>query len=244
MKVFITGVSKGIGKALVAQFESQGHEVWGVARTNTEGNASGNSVYTSCDITQESDVDNVIKQMQEQSFYPDIVILNAGIEKPDTEKGYDHAVGKEIFATNYNGALVWVDRFLRFPKQPSQFLAVSTVFALRPNDQSSSYSASKAALSMMFRGLRYQFDRKKITFKLIYLVAVNTVIKPSYQVYMSEKKPPFFVISPEKAAQFIINALKSSKENFYSHFFLSSLIRITQILPDRLFKKLTDPFRR
>lgn len=32
MKVFITGVSSGIGKALTTRLVKAGHEVWGVAR--------------------------------------------------------------------------------------------------------------------------------------------------------------------------------------------------------------------
>jgi len=244
MKVFITGVSRGIGLALAKRILAEGHEVWGVSRTEKSLITDAKFIYSQCDITSETEVSTVARQMQDRDFLPDSVILNAGIEKPDLENGYDYKVGQEIFQTNFDGAMRWVDLFLRFEKKPSQFIALSSVFALRPNDLSISYSASKAALSMAFRGLRYQFDKSQVMFKIIYLVAVNTVIKPSYQVYITEKKPPFFVISPERAAQFISRTLSKRKENFYSHFFISLLIRMTLFLPDSIFKKLTDPFRR
>lgn len=244
MKIFITGVSKGIGNALVEQLFQAGHEVWGVSRTKPD-RQHERFYHSLCDIRNEDEIERVARELEAAKFYPDVVILNAGIEKPDLEMGFEYGVGKEIFETNYFGAVKWVDLFLRFHQKPRQFLAVSSIFALRPNDQSIAYSASKCALAMAFRGMRMQFSKRDVIFKIVYLVAVNTVIKPSYQVYFTGgKKPPFFVVSPEKAARFIIECLESRRESFYSHQLLSWAIRLTQFLPDRLFRALTTPFRR
>ncbi len=244
MKLFITGVSKGIGKALVEQLLEAGHEVWGVSRSRSD-RKQEHFHHSVCDIRNEQEVEHVAQQLKAAQFYPDAVILNAGIEKPDLERGFEYETGKEIFETNYCGAVKWVHVFLRFPQKPKQFVAISSVFALRPNDQSISYSASKQAISMTFRGLRLQFPKSECMFKIVYLVAVNTVVKPSYKAYFTrEKKLPFFVIQPEEAARFIIRSLARNRENFYTPFWISFLIRMTLWLPDRLFKQMTDPFRR
>lgn len=245
MKILVTGVSRGIGKALVEQLLNEGHEIWGVSRSSVDVN---NRLFhhAVCDIRNTSDIERVANEMRGVGFSPSIVILNAGIEKPDVhDHAFDFETGREMFETNYFGALKWVEMCLTFPERPKQFLAISSVFALRPNDQSATYSATKAALSMVFRGLRLRFLRKDVMFKIVYLVAVNTVIKPSYQVYFSGgKKPPFFVVSPEKAARFIISAMGSQKEDFYSHPLLSYAIRISMFISDRLFRAITTPFRR
>jgi len=245
MKIFVTGVSRGIGKALAEQLLGLGNEVWGVSRSESEIRHE-HFRHSRCDIRLEQDMETVAHDMESSHFYPEAVVLNAGIEKPDVQHGtFNYDVGKEMFQTNYFGALKWVELFLRFPTRPKQFLAISSVFALRPNDQSASYSATKAALSMAFRGLRLRFLRKDVVFKIVYLVAVNTVIKPSYHMYFTgEKKPPFFVVSPESAAEYIIQAINSQKEDFYSHPLLSYAIRMSMFVSDRLFSAFTTPFRR
>lgn len=243
MRVFVSGVSRGIGAETALLLIKAGHEVWGAARSEHAGFEHPNLHYSRCDVRRDEDIAAVMEAMRQAGFFPDAVILNAGIEKPDTAGGFDFEVGREIMDTNYTGAMRFVDLFLKFPKRPRQFLAVSTVFTRRPNELSVSYGASKAALSMAFRSLRQQFPKGEVSFKIIYFAAVATLFKPQFAAYMGKNRP-FYIITASKAARFVEKALQSAKEDFYPQPIERLFLALTSCLPDRWFLKLISPFRR
>ena len=74
MQVFITGVSSGIGNALVKTLVSQGHEVWGIARReelldklHSELNGSLFR-YDKCDLTDADEVKTLHQKMRQKNY--------------------------------------------------------------------------------------------------------------------------------------------------------------------------------
>ncbi len=249
MKIFITGVSSGIGKALFTKLIKQGHNVWGIAKDNLSDDfknslAPAKFFYSVCDVSRESDVLNVASEMERLNFLPDVVVLNAGIEKKDLLEGYKNKITKDVFDVNFFGALIWVEFFIdKFLKRGSgKFIAVSSLFAKRPDIDSVSYCSSKSALSMAFRGLYLKYRRKNIFFTNIYFGPVDTNISLSYK--KTNNKKSFFVISPETAAKGIIKAIKGKKSSYYFPFFIAAAICFTSFLSDLIFLKITKIFRR
>lgn len=249
MKIFITGVSSGIGKALFKKLIKQGHSVWGVAKDNLSDDLKNNLAshkffYSVCDVSQEKDVLNVASEMERLNFLPDVVVLNAGIEKKDLSEGYKNKITKDVFDVNFFGALIWVEFFIdKFLKRGSgKFIAVSSLFAKRPDIDSASYCASKSALSMAFRSFYLHYYKSNIIFTNIYFGPVDTNISSSYKKTGSKK--PFFVISSETAAEGIIKAIKGEKPSYYFPFFIAAAISFTSFLSDLIFFKITKFFRR
>lgn len=239
MKIFITGVSTGIGAALARQLLEAGHEVWGIARREIP--RSGFR-YSICDVSAEDQVQKVFQQMQEAGFVPEVVVLNAGIYEPDLQNGYDHTKASHLITINLFGALTWVEKFLPIflQRNSGQFIAISSLIVFRPDIWSASYPASKAALSMAFRSMRLRYAETKVRFKTIHFGPIATLVLARY----ASAKASAMIPSPDKASQFIIKVIQSRRENHYFPLLPSIFIILTRWIPDRIFYLLTQHLRR
>jgi NAD(P)-dependent dehydrogenase (short-subunit alcohol dehydrogenase family) len=83
MKLLVTGSSSGIGRALVEHLLAQGHEVWGLARSDQSAFASqhpGRFRASRCDVAKWSDVAAVATQVEATWADVDALITCAGIQ--------------------------------------------------------------------------------------------------------------------------------------------------------------------
>lgn len=231
MKIFITGVSKGLGKSLANEFIAGGHSVWGVARSEIgeEYNKSGIFFYSKCDISNADDVKKVSGEMIGNGFIPDIIVLNAGCAVDDVSNGIEYDKLRENFNVNLFGSLNWVNEFLPIYLKAGKgtFAAISSLSIYRENHKNRiGYSASKLALNKVFENLRMQYHSSGI--KFITLCAGR----------MSDDKS-FIGTTYDNAAKLIVDNLTSDKINKTINFPIiqSYLTRLMRFIPDSIFKK-------
>ncbi len=84
MKILITGVSRGLGRALCEAYAEQGHEVAGCARSKKPISELRKSLgaehhFTSLDLTSDAAVGEWITTLNDKWGVPDLVINNAAI---------------------------------------------------------------------------------------------------------------------------------------------------------------------
>jgi short-subunit dehydrogenase len=250
MQIFITGVSSGIGKDLVKLLVRQGHEVRGIARRVDRLQSLADEVdqpgfrYDVCDISDSSACNTLQEKMSQEGYVPDIVVLNAAIDLEDELPGLDVDLSRQMMRTNYDGAHYWIAAFIEpFLRRGSgQFIAISSLFAQWPDNASVSYSASKAALSMLMRGLRMRYADKPIDFKILYLGPVDTPINPRFSE--EESSQSLVVASSSKTAEYIARMISSKRQNFYFPTYILLVFTFLRWLPDRVFEVVTSPFKR
>lgn len=241
----MTGTSSGLGRALARHLAAAGHDIWGIARSEQklaqENRDVGSAAfhYSVCDTTRRDQIASVRERMRDEGFIPEALVLNAGIYPPGRQGslGLDHA--ESIFQTNLLGALAWVDLFLPdlIERGRGQFVAISSLYALRPDPHNAAYSASKAALSMAFRSLRLRYAYTGIEFKIVYLGPVDTPIAGG-----GPRRRPW-IATADDAALFLARVLQRREDDYY--YPLSGwLARLTAFLPDRTFDRLAARFRR
>ena len=249
MKIFVTGVSSGIGAALAELLILHGHEVWGVARRGplmehlAEKNHSSRFYCGVADVRIKDDLLRVQGLMHESGFLPDARILNAGCYIPDLVHGvYIPEAAETVWQVNLNGVLNTLAVFLpgMCARGVGQCLVVSSLAAFRPDPSSTAYPASKAAVSVVFRSLRLSFANSGILFKTIYLGPVATLALPHYDPQL--KTWP--VVSALQAAEAITAALETLSEEYYFPGLLSAVYRAMLLIPDRWFELLVRFFRR
>lgn len=247
MRIFITGASDGIGKALAKQLTADGHLVWGVARRKEllerlqSEIGADKFLFSVCDVGNEEESKSVLREMRQKDFLPEVAVLNAAAFLSDTDSYYNHSLLVKAFRVNVFGALFWVEAFLPdFLKRGSgKFIAISSVAAYRPNPKSISLSASKAALSMAFRGLRLRYQKDNIGFSNVYFGPIATNLVPAWSSAGGQPRY-FFVLSPEKAAKKIIKVLNGKAGDYWFPFFTTFIFRLVLLMPDRVFAAITQ----
>ncbi|MBI3305376.1 SDR family NAD(P)-dependent oxidoreductase [Candidatus Parcubacteria bacterium] len=252
MKAFITGISSGVGRELTRQLIHAGHEVFGVARradrlAELQRELGTDRLHTAvCDVANPADIACVHDELKRAGFLPDVVVLNAAIERDDVWPTYRHDITRKTFETNVSGALAWVSCFLdQFLQRGSgQFIAVSSIFAFRPNETSISSAASKAALAVAFRGFQLRYQHAPVRFSVVYFGPIATGINPRFAPEPPRGLRALFIASPRAAARAIVRTMTSRRNRVYFPWFPTALMRFTWWLPDWLFAALTRPFRR
>ena len=241
MKICITGASSGIGQELAKQLIKDRHSVWGVARRenllNDLKKELGDSFfYTACDISIPNEVLKISQDMEKKAFSPEVIILAAGAFLNDINPKLDYGIFKKTMDINLYGAMNFVNVFLpKFIKKNSgQFIAISSITALKPSLRGIGYPASKAALGIAFRGLDLAYRKKNIVFSTIYLGPVATE--------MWNAKKSFVVADKEQIASAIKKIIKTRRPIYYIPFW-STLIARLSFLPDRWYIALTELFR-
>ena len=243
MKIFITGISSGIGKALAKYLLRQGHEVWGIARREALLQSfSGepgveNLIWSACDAGDRRQLQDLKKKMTGKNFAPQACILNAGISKYDAHSPLSPELCDEMTNANFQSVMNCCYLFSdEIKKQGGQFILISSIFARLPDSRNPAYAASKAAASMLFRSLRMNGTFRNISFKNVYLGPVQTE---------GDRAKKFYIPTADSTARFIGNSvLLSGKNVFYYPLSAWLACKLFSALPEGVFSRLTSSMRR
>lgn len=144
MRVYITGVSGGLGKALVQSFLSRGYNVVGIGRRNTISHPLFS--FIKCDL---SDIEAVCKLRFEADLEGCILVNNAGVVGP-LKRISDQSSSEimEVMTVNTLTPMLLCNQFLTqiSPGVKAVILNISSGAANRPIPSWAAYCASKIAL--------------------------------------------------------------------------------------------------
>lgn len=114
----ITGATKGIGRALVDVFSSEGFDIAICSRNEkelqqvklqTEKTYNNNVFYETCDVSDKSSCIAFVKKVRQHAGVPEVLINNAGLFVP----GQIHQEDEDIFEKTLNTNLVSVYHITR-----------------------------------------------------------------------------------------------------------------------------------
>jgi short-subunit dehydrogenase len=235
-KYFITGVSDGLGKELCKNLLLKGNIAYGISRRecNMGGEFKDSFIWKHCDISNPSEIQEIIEHQNSIGFIPDVVILNAGIYK---KEGQDFIFDDYMnhFKVNAEGALRWIEFYLPiFKKRNSgHFVYISTLSAIFPYPYRAAYAASKRYVCTVFSSLNKQYSDNNIIFTTIYPGLLDTKMSAGI------KAPSFLKYNISKAADKVIKAISKKKSvYFFPIFNLFRSIILYYLVPDKLLLKL------
>lgn len=176
--------------------------------------------------------------MKRYSFVPDVVIFNAGVLIDDLSLDHHEKAFEQTFAVNFHSVMFLAGIFLKsfLERGHGHFIAMNTTSALRSNSRSVSYSASKAALSMAFRGLEAMYKDKDIYFSTIYLGPIDTVM---WEGAEARRKRNFLVGKKEGVARHIETIIQTKKARSYYPRLSTTLFRLASWIPNPIFFRLS-----
>jgi len=191
-RVFVTGVSSGIGEALAWKYLSLGYEVYGVSRRTPH--SLLNEAHFHFKNFDLSHYHKTIDIFTEQFAVlltqgAELVFLNAGISGDVPKLGVDFNCDEleQVYAVNVMANKALMDCFLGAQHKPAQFVFSASMAGVRFREGTLSYSMSKAALKAL-AGV-YAQEHPDVFFAVMGMCNVNSSL--SRQVSFSERTKDF-----------------------------------------------------
>jgi short-subunit dehydrogenase len=239
-KIWITGASSGIGKALSEKFASEGWKVAISARRKEilDEMAKTKNIFSyPLDITNQDQTNNVFSKIINDFNNLDLCVFSSGTYDPKLEQEINIKQNKFVMDTNFFGVLHCIKSVEKYfkEKKNGHISIVSSVAAYRGLPNSSGYGPSKAALTNLTESLYFDFKKHNVRISLVSPGFIKTPLTDKNEFPMP------FIKSPEFAAEKMFNGLTKSK-SFEIHFpkTLTILLKIFRILPYKIYLFLID----
>ena len=241
-KIWITGASSGIGKAVAEKFASEGWMVAASARRQEILNkmAENQNIFAyPLDVTQKENVTKTFNNIIEDFKNVDICLFCSGTYDPKLEQEINIEQNKFVMETNYFGVLNCIKAVETYfkNKKTGQISIVSSVAAYRGLPNSSGYGPSKAALTNLTESIYFDFKKHNVKISLVSPGFIKTPLTDKNEFPMP------FIRSPEFAADKIFQGL--TKKNIFEIHFplgLTLTLKFLRILPYKLYLFLIDKF--
>ena len=243
-KIWITGASSGIGKALALKFAKEGWQVAISARRESLLNEicelNQNISSFPLDVTNKEKCKEVFSDILNKFQNIDICFFSTGTWNPNKEKDIDIDQIEKTIKVNFFGTLNCikaVEEYFKIRKK-GQLSIVSSIAGYRGLPNSTGYGPSKAALNNLAESLYFDFGRHNVRVSLISPGFIKTPMTDKNKFKMP------FLKTPEFAAEKIYNGLINGS-SFEIHFpkELTLILKLLKILPNRVYlyliKKLT-----
>ena len=241
-KIWITGASSGIGKAVAEKFAAEGWMVAASARRQEILNkmAENQNIFAyPLDVTQKENVTKTFNNIIEDFKNVDICLFCSGTYDPKLEQEINIEQNKFVMETNYFGVLNCIKAVETYfkNKKSGQISIVSSVAAYRGLPNSSGYGPSKAALTNLTESIYFDFKKHNVKISLVSPGFIKTPLTDKNEFPMP------FIRSPEFAADKIFQGL--TKKNIFEVHFplgLTLTLKFLRILPYKLYLFLIDKF--
>lgn len=233
MKVFITGVSRGLGAVLACRMAASNHMVFGMSRSGampSTWHPDFKGRFWKGDAYSRETVSRIVSELRSAGNIPDMIIFNAAsMEEDMAGNRFDAKIAEKVLMANCLGPFLWIEEFLPdfLTRKTGSFAAISSLVAYRPLSKglhNAGYVASKAGLSSSFDFFRLYYAGTGVKFFTFHMGRMG----------ISVKGVP--CVTYEKAADFIYGKLHSSKNRLVFDYPLTSafVYRFSRLIPDRL----------
>jgi NAD(P)-dependent dehydrogenase (short-subunit alcohol dehydrogenase family) len=228
--ILITGATSGIGEALAKRCVNDGHMVIACGRNEeklTELAKIDNMTTCRFDVTDEVATKQALAHIE-----CDIAVLNAGTCEYVDINNVEPDMFKRVFDANVFGVVNVVSALIPVLKSGNKIVFVDSLARLLPFPKSQAYGASKAALNYIAKSFEVDLAHKGI--------AVQTLSPGFVKTPLTDKNdfPMPMVISAEEAAEYMLKGIFSSRASVYFPRRFSFIVRLLNLLPERVQKKI------
>jgi glucose 1-dehydrogenase len=194
--VLITGASSGIGQAIAVRFAREGANVAINYRSGAEqadatavlakaarSNGHGSEIIVQADVSKEDEVRQMITKTIEAFGRLDVLINNAGIQKPAASHEIETADFDRILAVNLRGPFLCSREAIRhFLSRPGGgvILNNSSVHEIIPKPKYLPYSVSKGGMENLTKSLALEYAGQGIRVNAVGPGAVVTPINKAW----------------------------------------------------------------
>lgn len=232
-KAIIIGTSTGIGRALAKKLSAEGYEICLTGRSleklqELQKELPGKSIARALDLRDPHEAIHSLRNIIMSLHGLDLMVVNAGVLFQNEKLQWN--LEEEMIQVNAVGfaavANVAMDYF--FQKGTGTLVGISSVAGHRGSGRSPAYNASKAFMFNYMEGLR-----QRLTNSAIKVIDVRPGFVDTAMV--RGRKGLFGIISPEKAAAHIFQAIRKGKRIAYVPPWWSVVMWFFKRLPESLY---------
>ena len=168
--VFISGASRGIGRAIAYHFAKNNFVVVGTSRNEFEFDQKNeNLIPIKLDVTSRDDVTECFEMLKSKDLLPKILINNAGITSDQIFLRMKNEDWDNVINTNLNGVFNLSKIFVKnmIKHKEGRIINISSISGLMGNPGQVNYSSSKAALNGFTKSLAKELGSRNITVNCI-----------------------------------------------------------------------------
>lgn len=173
--VLITGTRKGIGRYLAERYAKQGHTVYGCSRGEILETIPGYTHFP-VDVTNESGVRDMLREIRSRSRRLDVLINNAGIASMNAMLLTPVTTARQILETNCLGTFLCCREAARLMQRMKygRIVNLTTVAVPLKLEGEAIYAASKAAVVMLTEILARELASFNITVNAVGPTPIRT----------------------------------------------------------------------
>ena len=199
-KIWITGASSGIGKAVAEKFAKEGWKVAVSARRKElldELAKNPNITSFPLDVTDRTQITSVFKNILNEFSDLDICLFSSGTYEPKDEQKIDPDKIKNVIDVNFLGVVDCVKAVEDFfkNKKSGHISIVSSIASYRGLPNSSGYGPSKAALTNFSESIYFDFKKFGVRVSIVSPGFIKTPLTDKNEFSMP------FLKTPEYAAK-------------------------------------------
>jgi short-subunit dehydrogenase len=240
MRVFITGASSGLGRALAARYAARGASLGLVARRRAELEAfasaskAPHSIYA-LDVRNTDAVRQAAADFVSRHGCPDVVIANAGVSTGTAgERPEDLDVLREVIDINVIGMANTLQPFVACMRAAGKgrMVGIASVAGYRGLPGAGAYSASKAAVISYLESLRVELHGSGVQV---------TTVSPGYVATPMTSGNPYpmpFILEADEAARRIIRVIDQGRRYAVIPWQMAIVARVLRAMPDALYDRL------
>lgn len=241
--IWLTGASSGIGRALAIELAKRGAKLAISARGEsalqevcsqiTAGGVECRIV--PCDVSKPDQINHSAEEVIGQFGRIDMMIANAGTHiETWPEKGFKSEEYIDLMNLNFGSVVRSFGAVLphMLQKKAGTLVAISSLAGYRGVPQAAAYGASKAAISNFVESIRFHLRPCGIHVVLVNPGFVKTPLTDKNRFGMP------FLISAERAANYIADGLSAGKITISFPFPFSSFMALMRCLPYSLYDLL------
>jgi len=183
----VTGTNSGVGQAIAKAYLNAGAKVLGVSIDDgcaSNSNFNKNFVEYPADLIKQDGVDDIVQKCVDRFGRVDILVNNAGTIRRDDainfcEKDWDDVLNINLKTVFFLSQAV-AKQFIK-QKKPGKIINVSSVLSFQGGTRVASYSASKAAIQGLTKGLANEWAVHNININAIVLGYFETANTASFR---------------------------------------------------------------
>jgi short-subunit dehydrogenase len=248
-RAFVTGASRGIGRALAHALAQRGATVGLAARSTTDLEAlaaelPGAHWPLTCDVALPASIRNAVEEFVAAAGGLDLVVANAGIAhyEPVAEQSLEKI--ENMTAVNWMGTVHTVQSALPFllEQRSGHIVVMSSGAGLRGFPGAAAYSATKAAQRMFAEALRHELAGSGVSVTTVFPGEIQT----SLHDHETSRMPDWYrggpnAASAEALAVRIVRAVERDSRHLHYRSAVKGMGMLNGLSPaaaDRMLRRL------